>query len=95
MDSLSIGAIFERESETLSRLPDHRTGQNTSYGIRDAAACALLEEQKMNYILVSHPTLYKEVALLERVGGVETATYRHWNGRTYRLCWSPLTCWPF
>lgn len=51
--------------------------------------CALLEEQKMNYILVckpdSHPTLYEEVALLERVGAVETTTYRHWNGRFAEL----------
>lgn len=40
MDSLSINAIFEMVGETLSRLPDHRTGQNKSYAIRDAAAGA-------------------------------------------------------
>lgn len=47
--------------------------------------CSLLEEQQLNYILVckpkSHPVLYEEVELLERVDGVSTHTYRHWNGR--------------
>jgi hypothetical protein len=47
--------------------------------------CTLLEQQQLNYILVckpdSHPTLYEEVRLLERVDGVASYTYRQWNGR--------------
>jgi hypothetical protein len=47
--------------------------------------CALLEQQQLNYILVckpqSHPTLYEEVELLERAGGIGNHSFRRWNGR--------------
>jgi hypothetical protein len=47
--------------------------------------CTLLLENELNFILVckpdSHPTLYEEIALLERVGGIESVTTRCWNGR--------------
>jgi hypothetical protein len=55
--------------------------------------CTLLEQQQVNFILVckpdSHPTLYEEITLLERIDGIATHTRRHWNGRfaehwTYR-----------
>ena len=45
----------------------------------------MLLENELNFILVckpdSHPTLYEEIELLERVDGVESVTTRCWNGR--------------
>lgn len=47
--------------------------------------CTFLEKNQINYIQVgkpdSHPALYEEIALLERVDGVAACTFRHWNGR--------------
>ncbi len=48
--------------------------------------CELLLEQKMHFILTckqeSHPTLYEELELLQRVeGAVSTRRVRKWNGR--------------
>ena len=47
--------------------------------------CTLLEAQQMNYILVykpdSHATLYEEIALLEKINGVASCSFRRWNGR--------------
>lgn len=54
--------------------------------------CTLLLENKLNFILVckpdSHQTLYEEIELLERVGGIESVTVRCWNGRfTEQRCY--------
>lgn len=57
--------------------------------------CELIAHTHQQYFVFvckpdSHLTLYQEVALLEKVGGVTTHQVRHWNGRhhevwTYRL----------
>lgn len=47
--------------------------------------CTLLEAHEINYILVckpdSHPALYEEIELLERINDVASCTFRRWNGR--------------
>jgi len=48
--------------------------------------CELLRKHKMHFILTckpeSHPALYEELALLERVeGAISTKVVRKWNGR--------------
>ena len=48
--------------------------------------CALLLEHNLHFVLTckedSHPGLYEELALLEKVeGGIQTQVVRHWNGR--------------
>ena len=52
--------------------------------------CALLRDLHLNFIMTckpdSPPTLYEEVALLEKLGAVAHRTLRHWNGRFYE-CW--------
>jgi hypothetical protein len=49
--------------------------------------CALLRRLHLNFIMTckpdSHPTLYEEVELLEKLGAVGHITLRHWNGRFY------------
>jgi hypothetical protein len=49
--------------------------------------CALLREHHLNFIMTckpdSHPTLYEEVELLEKIGAVSHVTLRHWNGSFY------------
>jgi hypothetical protein len=57
--------------------------------------CALIDQTYQQYFIFvckpdSHVTLYQEVALLEKTGGVTTHQVRRWNGRhhelwTYRL----------
>jgi hypothetical protein len=57
--------------------------------------CELIDQVYEQYFVFvckpdSHTTLYQEIALLEKVGGVTTHQVRHWNGRqhetwTYRL----------
>jgi len=53
--------------------------------------CELLLEHHLDFILTckpeSHPTLYEEVALLERFGGVTHCQDRAWTGQGYQL-WS-------
>jgi len=52
--------------------------------------CALLLAQQMDFILTckpdSHPTLYEEVALLDRLGAVTLREERVWVGPGYE-CW--------
>ena len=48
--------------------------------------CELLLQHKLHFVLTckedSHPGLYEELALLEKVeGAIQTRTVRHWNGR--------------
>jgi len=47
--------------------------------------CAVLLDAQMHFILTckpeSHPTLYAEVELLEKIKGLSRFTLRHWNGR--------------
>jgi transcriptional regulator with XRE-family HTH domain len=47
--------------------------------------CTLLAQHQLNYILVckpdSHPTLYEEIELLQRIEGLATFNLRLWNGR--------------
>jgi len=50
--------------------------------------CELLLEHKLHFVLTckkdSHPGLYQELALLEKVdGAIQTKTIRHWNGREH------------
>jgi hypothetical protein len=52
--------------------------------------CQLLRDSKMHFILTckpdSHPALYEELALLERVEGVVgSQSVRRWNGRSHEL----------
>ena len=53
--------------------------------------CQLLRDYKLHFILTckpdSHPALYAELALLERVAGaVGSKSVRRWNGRAHELC---------
>lgn len=52
--------------------------------------CELLHEHQMHFILTckpdSHPTLYEEVQLLDKVEGLSEFTQRQWNGR-YTEVW--------
>ena len=59
--------------------------------------CALLLAHKLHFVLTckedSHPGLYEELALLEKVeGAIQTKAIRHWNGREYQRFiyrWAP------
>lgn len=48
--------------------------------------CALLRQHQLNFLLVckpdSHPTLYEEIALLDKIQGVAGLVTHHWNGRS-------------
>lgn len=52
--------------------------------------CALCEQYQLNFILVclpdSHPTLYQEIALLDKIKAVHSLTQVSWNGR-FRQEW--------
>lgn len=52
--------------------------------------CALLQEHKMHFIMTckpdSHPTLYEEIELLNRINGLSAFSLRRWNGR-YTEVW--------
>lgn len=52
--------------------------------------CEVLHEHQMHFILTckpdSHPTLYEEVALLNKIEGLSEFTQRQWNGR-YTEVW--------
>lgn len=49
--------------------------------------CELLRRLNLNFIMTckpdSHTTLYEEVDLQEKIGGVAHISLRHWNGRFY------------
>ena len=52
--------------------------------------CVLIEDVHQQYFVFtckpsSHTTLYQEVALLEKAGGVTTHHLRRWNGRHHEL----------
>lgn len=51
--------------------------------------CELCLEHKLNFIFVckpdSHPTLYEEVALLEKIDAVAVKVVRGWNGRSHEI----------
>lgn len=51
--------------------------------------CQLCLEHELNFIFVckpdSHPALYQEVALLERIDAVSVKRVRRWNGRRHEL----------
>ena len=52
--------------------------------------CKLIEQAHQQYFVFtckpsSHTTLYQEVALLEKIGGVTTHQLRQWNGRHHEL----------
>lgn len=50
---------------------------------------ALCLAHHFNFIFVclpdSHPTLYEEIELLERINGIEQMIVRHWNGRFHEI----------
>ncbi len=52
--------------------------------------CVLIEDVHQQYFVFtckpsSHTTLYQEVALLEKAGGITTHHLRRWNGRHHEL----------
>jgi hypothetical protein len=51
--------------------------------------CELCLQHQLNFIFVclpeSHPTLYEEIELLERIDGVHHLEVRYWNGRFWEL----------
>jgi hypothetical protein len=53
--------------------------------------CEHLRSHHFNFILVclptSHPALYEEIALLDKIGAVEQLVTHHWNGR-FRERWT-------
>jgi len=51
--------------------------------------CALVRELRQHFAFTckpdSHPTLYQEIALLTKTGGVAEVSQRRWNGQRYEL----------
>jgi hypothetical protein len=68
-------------------LPDHQVTMLADDLHSKQPTCELCLAHKLNFIFVclpdSHPTLYEEIALLERIGGVAHLERRHHNGRFY------------
>lgn len=69
------------------RLPDHQVTLLADDLHCHQPACELCLAHKLNFIFVclpdSHPTLYEEVELLERIDEVAHLERRHHNGRFY------------
>ncbi len=71
------------------RLPDYGVTMLADDLHSRQPTCELCLKHKLNFIFVclpqSHPTLYEEIELLERINEVNHLEIRHWNGRFWEL----------